>query len=743
MKRSFCLIGFSYFITLFLLPSLPENIWIYIFGVFVFIFFILCLIPRFRREKTFLVGFLVCALATLASVLHLKYNILPIENLDGSDALISAKVIDLPYKKYGKYNYILKINSIDEKKVKPFKLKLSSTEPLEVNVCDNIKLPVHFFLPQSSSFFNSKSYYRSQGIYILAFAYSHSYQEIKTSENFDIYDVILKLRTKMLSLPKYLFIDHAADVMNGFLLGDKQDFPEDVRTNFDIIGVYHLISTSGIHIAILSQFCLWIFKKLKLSSRISALGSAGIIFMFMALTGFRGSILRAGIVAIISQLGVLIFRKSDPLNSLGIAVFSICLFNPYAAVDMGVCMSVSSSLGILLFEPFVNKFLIKKFKIKNSNENKALSYFISIISVSIAASISTFPLSAWYFRKTSLIYLISNLLLIPLATVLLNSVLTLQIFMLLRFPQLFVMPVALVCGITTNLIIDIANLLAKVPFAMISLNYGFVTLCTALSLILFGISLLCGGGKRLIRISLLISLILHLSGYLSYIVFNYNHTKLAVINLNDGMAIVVSKNFRKALILCINEHFTEHSLNEHLMKLHNYKFDYLNVIHCNTQNSKFLNDFIDVYKPQNILIPQNLDYLPNIKDAEKRLIYFNGNASTRLWKDIEVETLEVENREFSLLKIYDLKFLISFSGGDVSKLPEKYKNCDFFIAGKLPAGFKSIKTKNIIVSANKEDSEIILSKLFPSENSLFSTAHNGNVYIDVDYENKYKIRRFE
>jgi len=99
--------------------------------------------------------------------------------------------------------------------------------------------------------------------------------------------------------------------------------------------------------------------------------------------------------------------------------------------------------------------------------------------------------------------------------------------------------------------------------------------------------------------------------------------------------------------------------------------------------------------------------------------------------------------EEAVKKIYDLKFLVSFSGGDVSKLPEKYKNCDFFIAGKLPAGFKAIKTKNIIVSANKEDSEIILSKLFPSENSLFSTAHNGNVYIDMDYENKYKIRRFE
>jgi len=111
----------------------------------------------------------------------------------------------------------------------------------------------------------------------------------------------------------------------------------------------------------------------------------------------------------------------------------------------------------------------KKLKIKNPNENKALSYFISIISVSVAVSISTFPLSAWYFRKTSLIYLISNLLLIPLATILLNSVLILQIFMLLRFPQLFVMPVALICGITTNIVIDIANLLAKVPFAMISL----------------------------------------------------------------------------------------------------------------------------------------------------------------------------------------------------------------------------------------------------------------------------------
>ena len=744
MERKFCLIGFSYFTTLFLISHLPENIWIYIFGFFVVVLIASCLVRKFRKEKIFPVCFFVCSIAALVSIINFHYFIAPVEKLHQTEAVISGEIIELPHKKYNRYNYIVKVVSLDDRPVKPFKIKLSSPDTLEAEACDNIKIPVKFYLPKSNAFFDSKLYYRSRGIYILAYTYGYAYHEITPPRKFSIFHFVLNLRKTMLSLPKQVLNDRISNVINGLLLNEKHNFPEDVKNNFDRIGVYHLIATSGIHIAVLSRFCLWILKKTKFTYRSSALISSFIILLFMALTGFSGSIMRAGIVAILSSIGILIFRKPDPLNSLGLALLIICLTNPNAALDIGVCLSVFASLGIILIERKINKFINQKFSI-DPEKNKILSYVVSIISVSIAASLFTFPISAWFFRKTSLIFLISNVLLIPLATVLINCVFLLQISMLIKLPQIFIMPIAFVCGTLTNLVIVISQILAKIPFALISLNYGFVMLGISMALVLVGTSLLLKGSLHTLKMALFLSLIINLGGYLSYVFLNYNATKLAVISSGDGVSIVISKHFRKAVILCAQKNFSNSNLNEHLFKLENHKLDYLSIPCWDEENCSQLLDIIEFLPTKNFVVAESLS--SNLEGYLKKFnvspMYFKDEVETKFWECIKTKTLKINDHVFILIQINDTKFLICCNGGDASKLPEEFKSCEFVIVNGLPINFEAINTNKFIVSSTGEKSEIILSKLFSPENGLYSLAHGGNVYINVDNHSKYKIRRFE
>lgn len=740
MNRIFCLIGFSYFISLFLSSFIPENLLIYIFIVVLIISITLCFFKKFREDKVIIIALFVCVTAILVNFLNFSIYISKIEKLDDKDKSISGQIVDIPYKKNNRYHYTIKVKSIEEEKIRPFYTKVSSSEPLEVDIYDTFNGKVHFYLPQNSSDFDSKSYYRSKNIHILAFAYNYSQYDVKEYNNSkNIFYHIIKLRKRMLSLPKYILNNRIADIMNGFLLGEKHNFPEDVKNNFDRAGVYHLLATSGVHISILSQFLRWILKRLKVGFYLSSISvSLGILF-FMALTGFNPSIMRAGIVTIIYNLGNLVFRRADSLNSLGLAVFLICLFSPTSATNIGLCLSVFASLGIIILEKKINLYISEKISFKF----KIINYFISIISVSLAVSILTTPIIMWFFKKLSLISIISNILLIPLATILLTSTLILQTLMLTNFPSLVVMPIAFVCGNTTNLIDWISSLLAKIPFSIIYFDYGFIKLCLALSLILIAISILSKDIKNSIKLSITLSILIHIIGIISYIIFTHDLTRIAVLQSSDSMSLVISKNSKKAVIVSAGKKFNDSSLKNHILKLSDSDFEYLNISDIKSPEYFLLNDFIESYSSKVTFVPELFKDNINTDILKNRKVYFNDDTSFKVWNNFEVETLKLDSHTFLIIKINKLKFLVCCDGGNAEDLPEDYKSCDFLLVNSLPINYGLISAKKIIISNDKENSEIFLSKLIDKQKSLFSTAHNGNIYIDINNESKFKIRRFQ
>ena len=167
---------------------------------------------------------------------------------------------------------------------------------------------------------------------------------------------------------------------------------------------------------------------------------------------------------IIYLFGKIIFKNPDSLNSLGLAVFLITLFNPNSALDIGLWMSTSASLGIILFEHKINNYIKNRIFF---NSNLIINYVISTISTSLSVTFLTLPIEILFFKQISVIFIISNLLIIPLITIILNFVLILDLFYLI-LPVSILSPIIIICGLTTNFVIYLSNMLSKIPFLTIN-----------------------------------------------------------------------------------------------------------------------------------------------------------------------------------------------------------------------------------------------------------------------------------
>ena len=105
-----------------------------------------------------------------------------------------------------------------------------------------------------------------------------------------------------------------ASLTNALLLGDKQGLNRDVKTQFNITGAGHLIVVSGLHMSVIANFLYMFFYKLFRRGRPACMASISGIFVFMAVTGFTPSVMRAGIMLVIYMAGRLFHKQADSLD---------------------------------------------------------------------------------------------------------------------------------------------------------------------------------------------------------------------------------------------------------------------------------------------------------------------------------------------------------------------------------------------------------------------------------------------
>ncbi len=292
------------------------------------------------------------------------------------------------------------------------------------------------------------------------------------------------------------------DLVSSLLLGNKELLSESVMRDFRRAGIIHILSISGMHLALMTLLSEFLLKKLRIHKGVRSVLVLFFAFFYLALTGFALSTMRAFIMTAFVYLSYLFRSDNDPLTSLFFALFFILLLFPEAVYDVGMWLSFSATFGILIAIELLRPLSSCLYdRLKNKKLFKPLNTLLSSIVVSFAASFCTF-LPAWiFFDELSLLSIPATLLLSPLAT----FVLYLSPFFLLfsKIPYLSDMLVFLIRS-ACKLLLHGTSLLSRLPHSTVSLHYPFERILIPLATVVLAVLLLLPlRKKRAIPLSVL------------------------------------------------------------------------------------------------------------------------------------------------------------------------------------------------------------------------------------------------
>lgn len=199
-------------------------------------------------------------------------------------------------------------------------------------------------------------------------------------------------------------------IAEALLIGYNQDLDKDLMQAYSNTGVVHVIAISGMHLALIYLLLQWIFRRLpfiKSNKLLQLVFVLSLLWLFALLTGGSASVLRAAVMFSFISIGAQLSRKASIYNSLAASAFVLLCYNPYYLWDVGFQLSYAAVLGIVVFQkPLYNLFFFK---------NKLFDQCWKLCSVSLAAQVFTFPACIYYFHQFPNLFLLANLLVVPLS----------------------------------------------------------------------------------------------------------------------------------------------------------------------------------------------------------------------------------------------------------------------------------------------------------------------------------------
>ena len=474
-------------------------------------------------------------------------------------------------------------------------------------------------------------------------------------------------------------------IISALTLGYKDKLDLEIKKKYSATGAMHILAVSGLHVGIIFVVFTALLKFLnrnKYTKFIKAILLISILWFYAILTGMSASVLRSSLMFTMIIIAQTINRNSNIYNTIASSAFLLLFINPFNIYDVGFQLSYLAVLGIVYFQPKIQSLIII--------ENKYIEKIWILVSVSIAAQISTAPISIYYFNQFPNLFILTNIIVIPLTVVIIYTTIA---FILTSS----VMYIGDFFGYILNKIVWILNYLISIinniPHSLSALTFNLTeVLLLYMSIILLAIFAEKKQYKFL-NISLLIFAIFTFStNYEYYINTNqkrfiiYNIKNESAYNFIDGkdnvlISSVKAEENNSGMMYNVKNNWIKSGVeNEKIINIKKLGNKYMlrNIIKLNNKNIFIKNNYVKFYNTKMLLVNNKLNLTKSTKRLKLDYIIVSNNT-------------KIEMKE--LVKNYDAKIII-FDSSNSTKKCTNYKNQLI----KLKQKYYDVNTEGAFVS---------------------------------------------
>lgn len=723
MARPFTVIGFTMFFTLALVFELGQKAAVVILSAaaaaFIFSLF-------FRSVRRDFVVPTACIAAVVAVLLSFAAALVPNEaSVRFNDGVhtVKASVVSLEEQSGERYYTELKTSEIDGEEYK-LSIRLSSKEKLNVKPYDTVECELQLYDLGKTR--DARNYYLSENVFMGGYAKGDIAVSPPDSKPIGYYP--LAMRDYIKSTVSRLIPGERGALATALLIGDKSDLPKSVSDAFSSAGISHLIAVSGLHLSVWCLFILKIFDVFRLRRRVGAVISAAFVVIFMAVSGFTYSVMRAGFMMLVMLLGTLVSRQSDSLNSLGIALVILCFVNPYCVMSLGLRLSFLSTLGIIVGYGNL-KFPLNPYiaRVRNKYARRVCEFLFGSVRSSVLACAFTLPIMILDLGEVSLVAIPANLISdVPASACMILSGLAV-ITAKLPFLRVITAGLADLSGVCASFLINSSKSLAAVPHSSLNASSFLFSLWLILIFIILAAAVLIYkfSGRNIVRAAVLICTLTFASVCVGSSALSRVTTVITVADVGNGSAAVVSSGGKTALLGCGGDSYYALSNIESAMdSVGADKLDFLLIPRASESESSFALDVIDAFLPDYILAGEIDDNLKEILKTE--------NYALAPFADIKIGNAELKYKTTDKTGTA----VLNMNGADAvivfrpSYAPD-IKGDILILRENLPQGVSPENYKLTVLSADTDRAATVMGKLLALGADAYATGGQGNIRVTV------------
>lgn len=587
IKRLICIASIGYILGIIL------RLYFSSITFFIALVFIILLI---KKDKKIIILLLFVILSFIyVDILENEYNRIENKQIEEKAVIIS----DIQEKEY---KYIYEAKFLENNKKVLISIK-KSQQIDKINYGDLIYLEGKLEIPKIATNykgFNYRQYLKTKKIQGIVIADNVKILKAKYKNN-----LIYQMQKKIKAIIKEKLPSETGDLLLAILVGDKKDLSEQIQINFKNSNLSHMLAVSGAHVSYIIVGLTYITQNSIMGKRKGRVFCIFFLIIFMAITNFTPSVTRACIMAILTLVSEILYKKADIYTNISISALIILLYNPYSLLDLGFKLSFGGTIGIIIFMRFIKK---------KQEEPKLLNYIKQMALVSICANIIIIPIIMNNFNTVSLTFLVSNILASPILaiivivgfSIIIISIISHSLSNLLVF---WLNPIL-------NLLIKISSFCSKLPFAKILVVTPYIfNIIFYYTIILYLVNY--NELKQFIKKEtvILLSIILILSNFIFYIL--PQDLKIYFIDVGQGDSTLIVTPSKKTILIDGggSESFDvgEKVLLPYLLDRRIRKIDYIMISHFDTDHCKGIFTVIENLKVKNIIISKQAEKSENYK----------------------------------------------------------------------------------------------------------------------------------